>query len=891
MSNDEDKPKRKRRSTKKKSASSSSSRAPKRSKKEASGGSKRSTAKSSSRSKLEDEVLSNVQSSKPKKGASSSRPKKSSSSSRSKPKKTRKKRQVKKSTKKAPSVVLRGASSLFVGLILGVLFCGYCTFLAAEQDVEKWLAPSPQDQVRNNGSVWSAEMKVWVGAPISKEVLSSYLQASGYTLVSKIEQSFDFIEKKDALVINNKGAPKPQTATELTIFFSEQGIFSIEDRNGRKRSSAVLKPINLANFYQRNSSAKITIRLDKIPAHIPEAILAMEDSRFYEHEGVDFIGLTRAVVVNLLLSSRAQGASTITQQLVKNLILNNSAKTYKRKAREALRALALEQQLSKTELLELYLNEVYLGQVNGRAVVGVGQAAKIYFGKSVERLSVGEAAMLSGIISAPNAYSPLRHPEKAQERRDITLKRMLDLGKIDPKTYGMYKGAELELNIIPERRRANWFVDAAVESVEAQLGVGSIAEQAFEVQTTLSPVLQYSLEQVTKKTLADLIAKRPYLKDAQVAAVVLQANTGDVLAMVGGRDYQDSQFNRAIYAKRQVGSTSKPFLYGLLFEHDKELSPGCWVEDKEMSINIDGKIWTPQNYDHGYRGEMTLREALRVSRNVPTVNIYQKLRTEQDNPEFFSEFGKKVGLYDISNAPSNALGAFNASPLEMAAAYSVFANQGRFVDSRFISTVKDQDQKNAYTPIKQSPKRIMSKETAWMVQSMLETVVKEGTAKSAKKYGATGALAGKTGTTNDNNDAWFVGYDSAVIVAVWVGFDKGKSLGLTGSQAALPIWSLFMATSRAKRDSDFTSLNNLVKLDVCLDFPECLEEGQDWFVRGSKPNDMCTLFEYEEESGIELPFFKRGEKGLLDQKEGEEKQEEKEEGFFERLFPRKKDKK
>ena len=830
------------------------------------------------------------------------------STARKPPKQTRPGRRIQskkhksKKGKKSPSVLLRLFLALLFGATTGVLFCGYCTFLSAQKDVENWLAPNSHSQSTEYGSIWSSEMKLWVGAPISKDMLSDYLLASGYNLVDRIEQSQDFVEKNTSLVINNIGANRPQTAVKATIFFSEGKILSIEDENARERPYIILNPVNLANFYRRNNSAKINVALDTIPSHVPEAILAMEDSRFYEHEGVDFIGLTRAVVVNLIINSKAQGASTITQQLVKNLILNNPEKTYKRKAREALRALALEQQLSKQELLELYLNEVYLGQVNGRAVVGVGQAAKIYFGKPIERLSVGEAAMLSGIISAPNAYSPLRHPEKARTRRDIALKRMLDLGKIDMETYEKSKEADLALNIVPERRRADWFVDAVVENVESQLGPGVIADKSLRVQTTLHPLLQHALELATKQTLEELGAKRAALKDAQVAAVAIEAKTGNILALVGGRDYRESQFNRAIYAKRQVGSTAKPLLYGILFDTYRELSPGCWIEDKELVITKDGKDWKPQNYDHKYREYLTLREALRVSRNVPTVNIYQLLQEEKNNPGFFADFGKKIGLYDISKAPSNALGAFDASPIEMASAYSIFANQGKFIDYNLIEFAKNQKGERIYAPVRQTPKKVLSAESAWMVQSMLETVVKEGTAKSAKRYGAKGALAGKTGTTNDNHDAWFVGYDSEIIVAVWVGFDKGKALGLTGSQAALPVWSRFMATSRAKREGDFAQQDGLVRLEVCADFPDCERKEEDWFVQNKDTSEMCTLFAHEENDMFDLHFpfgaqevgdnikerlRPKGQAGTEKQKN----KEEKEEGLLFRLFPFKKEKK
>jgi penicillin-binding protein 1B len=815
-----------------------------------------------------------------------------SSKSISSKKKRRAKPKRRRKLNQTSAYLVRVSISLFLGILAGTLLCGYAIYASAEQDVQVWLQPQEAVTDTPSGKAWSAPVRLWRGAKIPLEAVVDILQSSGYTKVAQLEAPLDFTVLGTSLVIDNRENKLGQDEGVYTVNFNNGDISSIQNKKKKTVSEITLKPVLLSTFRKANTIPKSDIQIENIPEHIPNAILAMEDSRFYQHEGVDVIGLARAIFINIISDSKSQGASTITQQLVKNLILNNSEKTYKRKAREALRAIALEKRLSKQELLQLYLNEVYLGQVNGMAVVGVEQAAKIYFGKEVHRLGVGEAAMISGIISAPNSYSPLRHPERAKERRDITLKRMRSLEWINEDTYQKEKNSKLLLNIVPIKRRANWYVDVLVEQVEMKQGEGAVASKALDIRSTLDPIVQYMLETAVKTSMAELDEKYPTAKGSQVAAVVMDSKTGEVLGLVGGRSYATSQFNRAFYAKRQVGSIAKPFLFGLLFNTNSNLSPGCWVKDQPLKIQIDNKVWSPANYDKRYNDFMTLRDALRTSRNIPTVEIYQYLKKQTNSKDFFVGFGKRVGLDSITDAPANALGSFTASPIELAAAYTIFANKGTYVEARLISDVRDQEGEIQYAPTRKTTKNVLHQRSAWMVESMLADVVLDGTAKTAVKYGAVGSLAGKTGTTNQANDAWFVGYDQRYIVAVWVGFDKGKALGLTGGQAALPAWSRFMSSVGNDRPNTFALVSSVKKRSVCSDWPECLEQSDDWFYIAAPKDKYCAIFEHEKTTFLEriIPEINIKKQEKKEQTNTEENNN-KEEGILFRIFPwRNKDK-
>lgn len=848
--------------------------------------------------RLEDEALDIIQGSRvnqrAQKGDEGDRP---SRSKRKKPKKTRSKSnssqskidkpkrpsksRVKKKTRRKSSkskrsntatVLLRFGLSAVFGVTIGVLFCAYATYEAAKHDVQEWIVPSPTAEGLVPAQVWSDSYALEINARISKEQLIDILLASGYSKVATVEESGDFQVLDGALLIDNRLDSAP-IQERVRVSFSEGRVQKIANASGVSRSSLTLAPMLLSKLSSGQSIQDRT-PLSDIPKIVPQSILAMEDSRFYQHEGVDVIGLTRAIVVNLILDRKSQGASTITQQLVKNLILNNPEKTYKRKAREALRALALEQRLSKDQLIELYMNEVYLGQVNGRAVVGVTQAAKVYFGKKVQRLTIGEAAMIAGIISAPNAYSPLRHPEKAKQRRDVSLKRLKAVGVIDDSQLEEELNKELNIQVIPERRRANYYVDAIQDVVEKELGEGSIAAKGLQVHSTLNPVYQAMLEASVDTQIAKVEKKYPKANGVQIAAVVLDGQTGSVRAMVGGRSYSDSQFNRAMYTKREVGSLSKPLLVAQLFQYNSDLSPGCWLKDEALEIEYDGKVWSPSNYDHQFKGPITIRDTIKQSRNLPTVMMYQHLQ-ETLGERSFQKFGKEMGL-DIGLEPAVSLGAFAGTVVDMASAYTIFTDAGMWNEANFIDRIADRSGENVEW-VSPQEQRIISAPVSSMVRDILQDVVSGGTAKSASKYGAKGALGAKTGTTNGGRDAWLVGFDDDVVVAVWVGFDKGKSMGLGGSQAALPIWADWMASKGGSRPVTFDTGRFLVERSVCLDWELCETEDTDLFQKSQYQGERCALFEVEEEP-----------EGLIERiiptRKDDESDTTSEEGGFFRLF-------
>ncbi len=827
-----------------------------------------------------DESKRTKRSSSKRKSSSSSKSSRSTESKRTrKSKSTKRRSSSRKSSKRKPwghttTVLFRFAISTMIGASLGVLFCAYATFEAAKYDVQQWIVPSPTAKGTLPAQIWSDAYDLRVGARVTQEQLEDALLASGYSKVSVVEKAGDFQSLDSAVLIDNRVATS-SLKERVRVEFSKGRVSHIKSGSGVSRTKVEIAPMLLSKVSAGQSSQDRST-LEEIPKIVPQSILAMEDSRFYQHEGVDIIGLTRAIVVNLILDRKSQGASTITQQLVKNLILNNPEKTYKRKAREALRALALEQRLSKDDLIELYMNEVYLGQVNGRAVVGVTQAAKVYFGKKVQRLTIGEAAMIAGIISAPNAYSPLRHPEKAKTRRDVSLKRLQTVGVIDEATYQAELAKPLSIHVVPERRRANYFVDALRDVIEAEVGEGTIASRGLQVESTLHPLYQTMLEDAVKRQMERLEQKYSKVKNAQVAAVILDGKTGSVRALVGGRSYLESQFNRAMYTKREVGSTSKPLLVAQLFQYNSDLGPGCWLKDEAMDVQYDGTTWTPSNYDHQFKGEITIRETIKQSRNLPMVMMYQH-NQEMLGEGAFQSFGRKLQL-DIGPEPSSSLGSFAGTVLDMASAYTIFTDGGIWHAPSLLISLNERDGTEVAWNVEPAT-RVVSSPVASMVTDILADVVESGTAKSTAKYGASGALAGKTGTTNNGRDAWFVGFDDEVVMAVWVGFDKGKSMGLGGSQAALPIWADWMAAKGGARPPTFSLDKSLVSKSVCMDWELCELEESDIFQRGQYQGERCALFEFEQEPEglMERILPKRTE-------DREESTESEENGFF-RLFP------
>lgn len=540
------------------------------------------------------------------------------------------------------------------------------------------------------------------------------------------------------------------------------------------------------------------VRLSEIPPHVVAAVLAVEDHRFYEHGGLDLRGLARAAWVNARSGRVAQGGSTITQQLVKNRLLS-AERTLSRKLREAWLAAVLEWRYPKDTLLEAYLNEIYLGQRGGLAIRGVGSAARIYFGKEIHQLSLAEGAMLAGMIRAPNTYSPASNPEKARARRDVVLARMRDLGwtgedeTADAATEPL--GAP---DLAAAGQRAAYFTDLVRQRLEQIVGADAAGHvAAARVYTTLDLSLQRFAESAVTHGLERIERGYPGLrredqtKALQAAMVVLDPASGEIVALVGGRDYRKSQFNRAVFAKRQPGSAFKPFVFAAALVPAGDRPPltlASMVEDEPITLKAAGGEWRPRNHEDVYEGRVTLRRALERSLNAATVRV-----AEHAGLERVVETARDLGIQSrLEPVPALSLGAFEVTPLELAAAYEPFANGGHvWNDTRLIRAAFDPVGERIFVPPMQEL-QVLTPPEAYLMTSLLQGVVDRGTAASVRTAGIAADLAGKTGTTNEGRDAWFVGYSSQLLALVWVGFDDGSPHRLTAAQAALPIWTDFM---------------------------------------------------------------------------------------------------
>lgn len=540
------------------------------------------------------------------------------------------------------------------------------------------------------------------------------------------------------------------------------------------------------------------VSLKIIPQDLVAAIIATEDRNFYDHSGVDIKGIIRAVLKDIRAGEFVEGASTITQQLAKTLFLDPK-KTMMRKLKEALLAFQLERRYTKDEILEYYLNQVYFGS----GAYGVASAAKVFFGKPVQDLSLPECALVAGMPKAPSRYSPLVNQTRAKKRRNTVLKQMQATGIISEKSYR----AALEAPIQTAGGRqtalkAPYFIEYMKRVLESAVGSSRLYREGLVVYTTLSYRLQEAAERSVHAGLASLEdrMKRRGQKDSkpQGALVALDVNTGGILAMVGGRDFHTSSFNRAISARRQPGSAFKPIAFALAVER------GFPQNDILLDAPIvfrgagPGKEWRPGNFSGKYKGEMTMREALVLSQNIPAVRLIEKL-----GPDSVATFAHQLGIDSPLNPNLTlVLGSSGITLTELTAAYAVFPNRGKYIEPFGIVEVLDRSGRVLWRA-KSKKQVVMSRAGAAIVTNMLEAVVKEGTGRKARVLDR--PVAGKTGTTNDFRDALFVGFSPSVATAVWVGMDDYQTLGRkeTGARAALPIWIGFMQAALADQPFEY----------------------------------------------------------------------------------------
>lgn len=691
---------------------------------------------------------------------------------------------------------------------------------------------------------------------------------------------------------------------------------------------------------------RIVVPVNKMPRKLIQAFVAAEDANFYSHKGIDYFGIMRAAVKNVISMRKKEGASTITQQVTKSMLLTPEKK-FSRKIKEAILAKRMEEKLSKDEILYLYLNQIYLGGGS----YGVQAAAETYFGKNVDQLNLGEIAMLAGLPKAPNAYSPIKHLDKARERQGYVLERMVKEGYVTPAEAEHAKNSPINLHPMKKvnNDQSAYYLEHLRIQLEEKYGEDQLYKGGLKIYTTMNAGMQRAAYESLRRGLKEVDKRQgfrgpsKYLKDSdvdtfctkveesidsaalktgetyqgvvvgfnsgkgdaivrvgdrkgilarknmswagkigminsygkpekgnksltlgsvievsvvspetekegalftldqtpdvQAALVSIDPRTGGVKAMVGGYDFKKSQFNRAIQAKRNAGSAFKPIIYAAAL--DKGLTPATIIEDSEVEYpDGAGGIWRPKNYDHAFRGPVTMREALTHSINIVSVKIL-----EQIGAEYASEYAKKLGF--TSQIPANlalALGAATISPFELTAAYAVFANKGVLTHQNFITKVTDNDGTVLQETPPSVPVPVISPETAYVITNLMQSVVASGTGHRASVIGR--PVAGKTGTTNESKDAWFVGYIPQLVTGVWVGFDQERSLGAGGSggQAAAPIWGDYMKVAVASLPyEDFEAPENVSFVLINSHSGKLAKEGtadavMECFIKGTEPS-------------------------------------------------------
>lgn len=747
--------------------------------------------------------------------------------------------------------VLRSPWSIRLGLLVGlagVLLIGalvlYGAYLATFLEL-------PKSEDHPPLRLYTAPFQLKSGLSVKVARLPERLQRLGYRAVSgSVGSPGDYQLTPQALTIYLHAQPETFVKASVVTLELEEGLVTqvLSEPDRSPIFPVFLEPELISGLRGASRQVREWIPLPQMPPRLVETVLAVEDRRFYSHVGIDPVAIGRAVWRNLTNGGVVQGGSTITQQLAKNLFYSPQ-RTLVRKVKEALAAVVLETKYRKQEILESYLNEIYLGQAGFVSIYGVAEAAHRYFGKSLPELTTGEIAMIAGLIKGPNTYAPTKHRTLAQQRRDVVLRLLREQGRLTEEEWKT--AVNQQLHVMPPDdvlADAPYFVDTVLRQVEET--IGTPLPEGLRIDSTLDSLVQQVAAEGLENGLAKLERAYPALKGPeqllQGAVVVLDPSTGAILALVGGRDYRVSQFNRAVQAHRQAGSLFKPFVYLAAFEASRtgtqpSLTPASLVADEPVTFESESGTWAPQNYDRQFRGNVTLRSALEQSLNVPAVRVAKAVGT-QPILDVIRQLGVTTAL---TNDLSVALGSPTVSLLDMVTAYGTVANGGVWVHPTSLRAASDRDGAALWnaTPDR---RQAVSPQAAYLVTSLLEGVVRRGTAVKAKVLGMTGAIAGKTGTTDGYRDAWFVGYTSDVVIGVWVGFDDERAVRLTGSQAALPIWMEIAKRMLPEQAPPFSQPPGVVVRAIDpktgqLATSQCPERVDEVFIEGTEPSVYCEV--------------------------------------------------
>ena len=702
--------------------------------------------------------------------------------------------------------------------------------------------------------IYSAPLTITRGTSLDREAFLARLARGGYARVETTPtRAGEYRTRGSRVEAYLRAFPdgeRPLGSRKVVIDWSGRTVSALRGGDDRALRTVELEPELLALVFGPRQEERQILPLGEVPKGFVQAVLAAEDARFFQHAGIDPLAVVRAALTNVRRGKIVQGASTITQQTVKNLYFGQE-RTWWRKIREGVMSVMLDFRYSKDRILEVYLNEVYLGQRGTVAICGVEAAARHYFGRSVADLTLAESATLAGLIRNPGGYNPFTHADRALARRDLVLDAMVDAGFIKKDAAAKAKREPLRLaGGAAGFAQARYVVDLVRAQIGEQFPPETLAQDGLRIFTTIDTTVQARAEEALVRGLERLEKEIPSLKRQmskrrlQGVVVVTDPRNGAVLALVGGRDYGDSQFNRATQARRQPGSCFKPFVYLAAFEAAQTGDPGgltaaSILDDSPLEMVSGGKTWRPENYDGEFRGPVSARYALEHSLNVPTVRAAEAVGLQR-----VSLAARRCGLKErFAPLPSLALGAQEVTPLDLAAAYGTFATLGLRAEPRIVARLESREGE-ALVQRASEIREALRPEVAYLVDDVLRGVLTRGTAASAAALGFSEDAAGKTGTTDDTRDAWFVGFTPELLALVWVGYDDNSKTSLTGARGALPIWvDLMMGIRHRWEGATFPEPSGIVSAEIDPETGQtagdgCPDRVPEIFVVGTEP-ELC----------------------------------------------------
>jgi penicillin-binding protein 1B len=707
----------------------------------------------------------------------------------------------------------------------------------------------------NASMLYAAPRPINVGDQADGEEIAAYLRRAGYAESNTSRMGW-YRVRPDAIEIN----PGPDAYdSEGAVIKIDRGVVAqiISLRDHTERTQYYLEPELITNLFDSKRQKRRLVRFEEIPQVMIDALVSAEDKHFFEHAGFDPVGIIRAAWIDVKERRGSQGASTISQQLARMLLLGEKQRGWRRKIPETLITLHLEQKLSKRQIFEYYVNDVYLGSQGSFRIHGLGEGALVYLGKDLKQVTLPDAALLAGLINSPQNREPFRHPERAVARRNTVLKLMRENGYIGDQQWAEATASPLKVTReAVETSDAPYFVDLVDDHLQSRFRNYDFQNESFRVYTTLDMNLQRDAVAAVRAGIVetDQQWKRRNKKYgttefplAQVCLVALNAETGEVLALAGGRSYGVSQLDHCL-AKRQPGSSFKPFVYtaAMMTAIDPDanavLTPATTIVDEPTTFWFDEKPYEPSNFGDEYHGTITLRWALAHSVNIPAVKVAEKTGYDK-----VAKVARMAGLnVDIKATPSIALGAYEVTPLEIAGAYTVFANSGDLLRTSFVKSIRDRSGAAVFQE-RLERQRAFDPRVIYLVQNMMEEVMRSGTAAGVRSRGFLLPAAGKTGTSRDG---WFAGFTSKVICVVWVGFDDNRDFRLEGARSALPIWTDFMKRAHRHREyrnvKPFEAPEGIVTADIDADTgqlasPSCPRVRSEVFIAGTQPIEACRL--------------------------------------------------